>query len=45
LLLPLYLAGQVVALGIVATLLGGAPAAGVYIYLCWRTPRDAPQTA
>lgn len=36
LLLPLYLTGQVAALGVVATLLGGAPAAGICIYLCWR---------
>jgi hypothetical protein len=36
---PLYLAGQVVPLGIAATLLGGAPSAGVCIYLCWRILR------
>ncbi|RSM85731.1 DUF3159 domain-containing protein [Kibdelosporangium aridum] len=39
-LVPLYLAGQVVPLGIAATLLGGAPAAGVCIYLCWRILRN-----
>jgi hypothetical protein len=36
---PLYLAGQVLPLGIAATLLGGAPSAGVCIYLCWRILR------
>ncbi|MET9263079.1 DUF3159 domain-containing protein [Amycolatopsis sp. NPDC004079] len=35
-LVPLYLAGLVTPLGIAATLLGGAPAAGVCAYLCWR---------
>lgn len=39
-LVPLYLAGAVVPLGIAATLLGGAPAAGACIYLCWRILRD-----
>lgn len=39
-LMPLYLAGSVVPLGIAATLLGGAPAAGICIYLCWRILRD-----
>jgi uncharacterized protein DUF3159 len=39
-LLPLYLAGAVIPLGIAATLLGGAPAAGACIYLCWRILRD-----
>jgi hypothetical protein len=43
--LPLYLAGQTVALGIAATLLGGAPSAGVCVYLCWRILRTDPQTA
>jgi hypothetical protein len=38
-LVPLYLAGQVTPLGISATLLGGAPAAGVCVYLCWRILR------
>ncbi|MEV6908778.1 DUF3159 domain-containing protein [Amycolatopsis sp. NPDC051071] len=42
-LVPLYLAEQVTALGIAATLIGGAPAAGACIYLCWRMLRDAPQ--
>jgi hypothetical protein len=37
-LLPLYLAEQVTALGIASTLLG-APAAGVCIHLCWRILR------
>jgi hypothetical protein len=41
-LVPLYLAGAVVPLGIAATLLGGAPAAGVCLYLCWRILRDDP---
>jgi hypothetical protein len=44
-LAPLYLAGTVIPLGIAATLLGGAPAAGVCIYLCWRILREDPQTA
>ena len=35
-LVPLYLAGHLIPLGIVATLLGGAPAAGVCLFLCWR---------
>jgi hypothetical protein len=43
--LPLYLAGQTTALGIAATLLGGAPAAGACIYLCWRILREDPKTA
>jgi hypothetical protein len=38
-LVPLYLAGQLIPLGIAATLLGGAPAAGVCVYLCWRILR------
>ncbi|GAB2966410.1 DUF3159 domain-containing protein [Saccharothrix stipae] len=38
-LVPLYSAGQVIPLGIVATLLGGAPAAGACVYLCWRILR------
>lgn len=41
-LVPLYLAGTVVPLGIAATLLGGAPAAGVCVYLCWRVLREDP---
>jgi uncharacterized protein DUF3159 len=44
-LLPLYSAGAVVPLGIAATLLGGAPAAGACVYLCWRVLRDDPRTA
>jgi hypothetical protein len=43
-LVPLYLAGMVIPLGITATLLGGAPAAGVCVYLCWRILREDPQT-
>jgi hypothetical protein len=43
-LVPLYLAGTVIPLGIAATLLGGAPAAGVCVYLCWRLLREDPQT-
>jgi uncharacterized membrane protein len=35
---PLYLAGQVVALGIAATLLG-TPAIAVCVYVCWRILR------
>jgi hypothetical protein len=35
-LVPLYLADQVVALGIAAATLGGAPATGLCFYLCWR---------
>jgi hypothetical protein len=42
-LVPLYLAEAVVPLGIAATLLGGAPALGVCVYLCWRILRTAPQ--
>jgi len=38
-LVPLYLAGQLIPLGIAATLLGGAPAAGACVYLCWRILR------
>ncbi|MEU8399887.1 DUF3159 domain-containing protein [Nonomuraea sp. NPDC048892] len=38
-LVPLYLAGKVTPLGIAATLLGGAPAMGVCVYLCWRILR------
>jgi hypothetical protein len=44
-LVPLYLAGMVIPLGIAATLLGGAPAAGVCVYLCWRILREDLQTA
>ena len=40
-LVPLYLAGQVLPLGIAAILLGGAPGGGVCIYLCWRILRRA----
>ncbi|MFI6300700.1 DUF3159 domain-containing protein [Amycolatopsis thailandensis] len=39
-LVPLYLAEAVVPLGIAATLLGGAPAAGVCVYLCWLILRE-----
>ncbi|MEV5891915.1 DUF3159 domain-containing protein [Nonomuraea fuscirosea] len=38
-LVPLYLTGKVTPLGIAATLLGGSPALGVCIYLCWRILR------
>jgi hypothetical protein len=44
-LLPLYLAGAVVPLGIAATFLGGAPAAGACVYLCWRVLRNDPRIA
>lgn len=38
-LVPLYLADQVLPLGIAAILLGGAPGGGVCVYLCWRILR------
>lgn len=41
-LVPLYLTETLIPLGIAATLLGGAPAAGVCVYLCWRIFRNAP---
>jgi uncharacterized membrane protein len=41
-LVPLYLAGQVAALGIACTLLG-APAMGACAYLCWRILRGEPE--
>jgi hypothetical protein len=41
-LVPLYLAEAVVPLGIAATLLGGAPAAGLCLHLCWRILREDP---
>ncbi|MDT7799422.1 MAG: hypothetical protein QOI78_2855 [Actinomycetota bacterium] len=41
-LVPLYLAGAVIPLGVAATLLGGAPAAGLCLYLCWRILREDP---
>jgi hypothetical protein len=44
-LVPLYTAGMVLPLGIAATVLGGAPAAGVSLYVCWRILRDDPETA
>ncbi|MER7862434.1 DUF3159 domain-containing protein [Amycolatopsis japonica] len=44
-LVPLYLAGTVIPLGIAATVLGGAPAAGLCLYLCWRILREEPRTA
>jgi hypothetical protein len=44
-LMPLYLAGAVIPLGIAATLLGGAPAAGVCVYLCWQILRKDPLAA
>jgi uncharacterized membrane protein len=43
-MLPLYLAGQVAALGIACTLLG-APAMGLCAYLCWQILRSAPAPA
>jgi hypothetical protein len=39
LMVPLYFADQVTALGIAATLTAGAPAAGACIYLSWRILR------
>lgn len=44
-LLPLYLAEAVIPLGIAATLLGGAPAAGCCVYVCWRVLREDPRIA
>jgi uncharacterized membrane protein len=44
-LVPLYLAGPVVPLGIAATLLGGAPAAGACLYVCRWILREDPATA
>ncbi|MEU8635367.1 DUF3159 domain-containing protein [Amycolatopsis sp. NPDC048633] len=41
-LVPLYSAGAVLPLGIAATVLGGAPAAGACLYLCWRILRTPP---
>ena len=41
LLVPLYAAGQVTALGIASTLLA-APANGLCVYLCWRILRGHP---
>jgi len=38
-LVPLYLTEQATALGITSTLLGGAPAAGLCVYLSWRVLR------
>jgi hypothetical protein len=43
-MVPLYLAGKVVALGIASTLLG-APAMGVCVYLCWRMLRAEADSA
>lgn len=42
-LVPLYLAGTVIPLGLAATLLGGAPAAGVCLNLSWQILREDPQ--
>jgi hypothetical protein len=44
-LVPLYSAGTVLPLGIAATVLGGAPAAGVCVYVCWRILREDPRMA
>lgn len=44
-LVPLYFAGQITPLGIAATLLGGAPAAAVCLYLCWRILRTTVDSA
>jgi hypothetical protein len=41
-LVPLCTAGNLVPLGIAATLLGGAPAAGVCVCVCWRVLRCVP---
>jgi hypothetical protein len=42
-LVPLYRAGAVVPLGVAATILGGAPAAGACVYVCWRILRGQPR--
>jgi uncharacterized membrane protein len=44
-LVPLYLTEQVVALGIAATVLGGAPAMGLCVYLSWRVLRTEAEPA
>lgn len=44
-LVPLYLTEQLIALGITATLLGGAPALGVCVYLSWRVLRTQAEPA
>ncbi|ANN18836.1 hypothetical protein SD37_26570 [Amycolatopsis orientalis] len=44
-LVPLYAAEAVVPLGVAATLVGGAPATGVCVYLCWRILREAPRVS
>lgn len=41
-MVPLYLAGAVVPLGVAATVVGGVPAAAVCVYLCWRILREEP---
>jgi hypothetical protein len=43
-MVPLYLAGAVVPLGIAATVVGGVPAAAVCVYLCWRILREEPRS-
>jgi uncharacterized membrane protein len=42
-LVPLYLTEQVTALGIAATVLGGAPATGLCVYLSWQVLRTRAQ--
>jgi hypothetical protein len=44
-LVPLYLTEQVVALGITATLVGGAPAMGLCVHLSWRVLRTRAEPA
>lgn len=44
-LVPLYLTEQVTALGIAATLIGGAPATGLCVYLSWRVLRPQAEPA
>jgi uncharacterized membrane protein len=44
-LVPLYLTEQVTALGIAATLIGGAPATGLCVYLSWRVLRTRAEPA
>jgi hypothetical protein len=44
-LVPLYLTEKVIALGVAATLIGGAPATGLCIYLSWRVLRTEAEPA
>lgn len=42
-MVPLYLAGAVVPLGVAATLVGGVPAAALCVYVSWRILRGVPK--